>query len=102
MSNMMRIGGDEVLTLKEAAEMIGLSPQTLYLQVRRGKLTATKKGREFLVLRSEVERYDREVKGRSGFANPDHPLFGKRGGGGRKRKDAVVPPPGRRSGDDTC
>ncbi len=42
----MKIGDDEVLTLKEAAEMIGLSPQTLYLQVRRGKLTATKKGPE--------------------------------------------------------
>jgi excisionase family DNA binding protein len=86
--SLVRIGDDEVLTLKEAAEMIGLSPQTLYLQVRRGKLAATKKGREFLVLRSEVERYDRETKGRSGFAAPSHPLYGKRGGGGRRKKDA--------------
>lgn len=82
----VRIGDEEVLTLKEAAEMIGLSPQTLYLQVRRGKLTATKKGREYLVLKSEIERYDREVKGKSGFAAPSHPLHGKQGPGHRRRK----------------
>ncbi len=82
----MKIGDDEVLTLKEAAELIGLSPQTLYLQVRRGKLAATKKGREFLVFKSEAERYARETKGKSGFAAPSHPLHGKRGGGGRPKK----------------
>jgi excisionase family DNA binding protein len=81
----MKIGDEEVLTLKEAGELIGVSPQTLYLQVRRGKLEATKKGREFLVLKSEVERYARETKGRSGFAAPSHPLYGKRGGGGRRK-----------------
>jgi excisionase family DNA binding protein len=82
----MRIGDEEVLTLREAADLIGLSPQTLYLQVRRGKLAATKKGREFLVLKSEVERYERETKGRSGFAARTHPLHGKRGGGGRPKR----------------
>jgi excisionase family DNA binding protein len=69
----MKIGDETVLTLTEAAELIGLSPQTLYLQVRNGKLTATKKGREWLVLESEVRRYERETKGRHGFASPNHP-----------------------------
>lgn len=87
----MQIGGEDVLTLREAAERLGLSPQTLYLQVRRGRLAATKKGREYLVLGSEVERYRDEVQGKSGFAAPSHPLHGKRGGGGR--------PPKAKSGD---
>ncbi len=81
----MQIGGEEVLTLREAAERLGLSPQTLYLQVRRGRLAATKKGREYLVLGSEVERYRDEVQGKSGFAADTHPLHGKRGGGGRRK-----------------
>lgn len=84
----MKIGDEEVLTLKEAGERLALSPQTLYLQVRRGKLAATKKGREYLVLASEVARYANEVQGKQGFANPDHPLHGKRGGGGRRKRGA--------------
>jgi excisionase family DNA binding protein len=69
----MKIGDETVLTLKEAAELIELSPQTLYLQVRNGKLNATKKGREWLVLESEIRRYERDVKGKHGFASPNHP-----------------------------
>lgn len=62
-----------MLTLEEAATLIGLSRQTLYLQVRAGKLHAEKKGREWLVLESEVRRYERETKGKHGFASPSHP-----------------------------
>ncbi len=77
--------GDTVLTLAEAGALIGRSPQTLYLQVRRGKLHAEKRGREYLVLESEVRRYEQEVMGKPGFASPSHPLRGTQAGGGRRK-----------------
>jgi excisionase family DNA binding protein len=47
-------------TIPEAAKMLGVSPQTLRLQARIGKLRAIKMGREWLVTTEEVERYRRE------------------------------------------
>ena len=47
-------------TIPQAAEDLGVSPQTLRLQARLGKLRATKVGREWLVNDSEIERYRRE------------------------------------------
>jgi len=61
---------DEVLTLKEAAELIGLSPQTLYLQVRRGAFVAVKSGRDWFVTEAEAKRYEREQAGKMGAASP--------------------------------
>lgn len=47
-------------TIPEAAVLLGVSPQTLRLQARLGKLRAVKIGREYVVSREEVERYRRE------------------------------------------
>jgi len=80
-------GEDRVLTLAEAGALIELSPRTLYLQVRRGKLAAEKHGGLLLVRESEVRRYKRETKGRYGFAAETHPLHDVKRRGGRHKKD---------------
>jgi len=48
-----------VLTLTEAAGLLGLSPITLRIQIRNGKLKARKLGRDWIVSRAEVDRYRR-------------------------------------------
>lgn len=47
-------------TIPQAAERLGLSPQTLRTQVRLGKLKAYKIGRDYIVSDDEIERYRRE------------------------------------------
>jgi excisionase family DNA binding protein len=49
-----------VVTLKEAAERLGLSPTTLRVQILRRKLNAKKIGRDWQVSPREVERYRQE------------------------------------------
>jgi len=49
-----------MLTLTEAAGLLGLSPTTLRIQIRNGKLKARKLGRDWIVSKAEVERYRRE------------------------------------------
>ena len=46
-----------MLTLREAAEKLGLSPVTLRIQAERGTLKARKIGRDWMVTPAEVERY---------------------------------------------
>jgi len=48
-----------MLTLTEAAGLLGLSPTTLRIQIRNGKLKARKLGRDWIVSRAEVDRYRR-------------------------------------------
>lgn len=48
------------MTLIQAAELLGLSPSTLRVQIRKGKLHAEKIGRDWHVSAREVERYRRE------------------------------------------
>ena len=50
------------MTLKKAAEVLGLSPDTLRSQIRNGKLHAVKHGRDHWITEKEVERYRRENK----------------------------------------
>jgi excisionase family DNA binding protein len=88
----MQIGDEEVLTIPQAAARLGVTPDTLRQQVKRGKLHATRAGGIYLLTATEVARYDRERQQPRGFANPDHPLYGKRGGGGRRKKDACAHP----------
>lgn len=45
------------MTLKEAAEALGLSPSTLRVQIRNGKLRAQKWGNQWSVSPKEVARY---------------------------------------------
>jgi excisionase family DNA binding protein len=49
-----------MLTLTEAAALLGLSPITLRVQIRNGKMRASKKGRDWFVTPREVERYRRQ------------------------------------------
>lgn len=48
------------MTLSEAASLLGLSPDTLRVQIHNGKLHATKKGRDWHVTPAEVKRYREE------------------------------------------
>jgi excisionase family DNA binding protein len=79
---------DQVLTLAQAAELLGVTRATLAQQAKKGVLRATLAGSVYLVTAKEVERYRREIRGKTGFAAASHPLHGKRGGGGRRKKDA--------------
>ena len=76
-----------MLTLKQAAARLNLSPETLRVQVRAGRLRATLAGKTYLVTASEVARYDAQRKQPRGFANPAHPAYGTQGGGGRKKSN---------------
>jgi excisionase family DNA binding protein len=48
------------MTLKEAADKLGTSPDNLRQASARGSLKARKLGRDWIVERKEVERYGRE------------------------------------------
>jgi excisionase family DNA binding protein len=48
------------VTLIEAAARLGLSPSTLRVQIHKGKLRSTKRGRDHWITEGEVERYRRE------------------------------------------
>ena len=50
------------MTLKEAAAVLGLKPDTLRKQAQRGVLRAERQGRDWYVTPKEVERYLREHK----------------------------------------
>jgi hypothetical protein len=54
------------MTLAEAADALGLSPDTLRSQIRYGRFAARKVGRDWHTTPREVERYRREVLGRAG------------------------------------
>lgn len=51
-----------MLTLAKAASLLGVSPTTLRVQIRNGKLRARKVGPVWTVSEREVERYRRESK----------------------------------------
>lgn len=53
-----------LMTLRSASERLGITPDTLRAQIRRGRLRAKKLGRDWLVERAEVDRYRRESLGR--------------------------------------
>lgn len=48
------------MTLKQAAEVLEVTPDTLRQAIAAGRLKAVKRGRDWWVTRSEVERYGRE------------------------------------------
>lgn len=55
-----------MLTLTEAAKVLGVNPGTLRVQVHNGKLRARKVGPIWTVTEREVERYARENRRRCG------------------------------------
>jgi len=84
----MQIGDEEVLTLKQAAERIGVSHKTLQLQAKNGVLKARLMGNTYLVTAPDLAAYDERRKQARGFARPDHPLHGKQGPGHRRKKES--------------
>ena len=50
------------ISLSTASRELGVAHDTLRAQVHRGKLAATKIGRDWLISRDELERYRRESK----------------------------------------
>ncbi len=48
------------IPLMEAARSLGLAPSTLRIQIKLGRMAATKLGRDWYVTPAEVERYRRE------------------------------------------
>ena len=54
------------MTLAEAAEVLGLSPITLRVQVRNGRLSAYKDGRDWRVGWPAIESYRAGSLGRPG------------------------------------
>ena len=51
-----------MLSLPEAAKVLGLAPATLRQQIRNGKLAARKVSRDWYLTDEEVERYRAEHK----------------------------------------
>jgi excisionase family DNA binding protein len=54
---MLRVDGEDYMTVKEAARLLGVKPATLYAYVSRGVLRSYRQGikRERLYRRAEVE-----------------------------------------------
>lgn len=60
------------MTLKEAADSLGVTPDNLRGAIARGALKAAKHGRDWWVEPREVERYRREsLRVRRGNSRPD-------------------------------
>jgi len=47
-------------TTKEAAQLLGVTPSNLRIQISVGRLKATKMGRDWFIEEAELERYRRE------------------------------------------
>lgn len=60
-----------MLTLTEAAALLGVAASTLRHQIANGRLRARMIGKTWVVTPGEVERYRRESLGRRG--RPKHP-----------------------------
>jgi excisionase family DNA binding protein len=50
------------VTLVEAAALLGVTAATLRQQIAKGRLKATKRGRDWWVTKREVERYRAESR----------------------------------------
>lgn len=55
-----------MLTLTEAGAILGLSPNTLRVQIKNGRLKGRMVGKTWTVTRRELDRYAAESKGRPG------------------------------------
>ena len=64
---------EDLMTLSEAAESLGVAHATLTKQARNGRLRATKVGSQYLVTKAEVERYREWSKGRPGRKSKGEP-----------------------------
>ena len=56
---------DDVMTTREAAEILGLAPESVARLLRVGALKGERFGRDWMVYRESVERYLEQNKGKS-------------------------------------
>jgi excisionase family DNA binding protein len=49
-----------MLTTTEAAEVLGVQPQTVTRHILRGMIQAEKRGRDYLIRQEEIERFKQE------------------------------------------
>ena len=77
---------DEMVTVTQAAERLGLHRDTLLRQIAKGVLHAKRLGSIWVVSGAEVERYRHTHLGKHGFASPDHPGHGLRVAGSGQGK----------------
>jgi excisionase family DNA binding protein len=62
------------MTLTEAAERLGVSPSTLRVQLWKGKLRGTKRGRDWWITPAEVDRYAAESGRKVRRCTSRHPM----------------------------
>jgi excisionase family DNA binding protein len=62
------------MTLTEAAERLGVSPSTLRVQLWKGKLRGTKRGRDWWITPAEVDRYAAESGRQTRRCTSRHPM----------------------------
>jgi citrate synthase len=55
-----------MLTTKQAADRLGLKPQSVIAFIKRGKIAGRKVGRDWIISVEEVERYANAPKARGG------------------------------------
>lgn len=60
----------QILTIKQAAKLLQVDPNTIYRWARAGKFPASKIGKEWRVLRSDVDKFIESKKRRSQFLTP--------------------------------
>lgn len=58
---MLMVRSSELLTLREAAEIAGLSATTLRVQIHNKRLNAVKKGRDWFITRKALDSYIENV-----------------------------------------
>ena len=61
---MKRVRLDELITQKQAAEIRGVTPQSIHLLVKRGRLKTVQIGGRQFLLRSDVEKFEPDPGGR--------------------------------------
>lgn len=47
----------DLMTIEEAARLLGVSHLTVYRLIKRGRLRALRVGRDFRIRRSDMDRY---------------------------------------------
>jgi excisionase family DNA binding protein len=73
-----------VMTATQAAEALGITPGAVRDAIARGALAAirtggsAKKAGHLLIMKEEIERYQREQAGKMGAASPRHSRIGNR------------------------
>lgn len=75
----MKIGDVEVLSLGEAAKVLGVTRRNLSNQAKRGRIQAVMLGDRYVVTADELARYKREQAGKPGRKPNPTPATPKEG-----------------------